>query len=99
MNVPEEVVRAAGLDRKPAYEELLASPEVGRWLVEEHQRAVEWLRATESRLAGLRGHRGARVLRIFARSIASYARRLPSLHPRHFGAPHNLPAARTVQST
>jgi hypothetical protein len=85
IDVPAEVLAAAGLSTSASLAELARDPFVGRWLVAEHAAVLGQLARTRARLAGRRV-RGVRLLLVFVRSIERHARRLPRRFPAAFRA-------------
>jgi hypothetical protein len=84
INVPAEVVRAARLDASSPvdFDALLRSGDMRAWMAAERERAVMLLDGAQRRLDALKAQPGAQVLRIFTRSIRSFAdRRLARLYP------------------
>ncbi len=75
--MPAEVVAAARAEGLATltHHDLTASPPVRDWLAAERTRAIARLGETDRRLASLGKRRGARVLKLFARSIRGYTRR------------------------
>lgn len=92
VNLPREVIEAARAEgcRSLAHDELLATAAVRAWLAAELARAGRLLDAADRRLEALRGRRGERALRLFARSIRGFAERR---FPRRF------PGVRAAQGT
>ena len=86
VNVPREVLLAAGIRTAPAIDadELLAAPPMRAWMMSERALALARLDATDARLRALRGRSGARALGVFARSVRNFAsvrfaKRFPTL--------------------
>ena len=92
-NVPREVFEEAGLGPRADYSTLVASEPFGRWLRAEQERVEDALARTRERLDRHAGAAGARLLRLFARSIERHARRTRRRFPAHFRTPSEpLPA-------
>ncbi len=85
IDVPAEVLAAAGLASCASLAELARDPFVGRWLVAEHAAVLGQLARTRARLAG-HSVRGVHLLLVFVRSIERHARRLPRRFPAAFRA-------------
>jgi hypothetical protein len=84
VNIPREVVLEAFRDGVPALDHgaLISSEPVRRWMRDELARAETLLAAADRRLSALRGRRGVRILRRFARSMRGFAHgRLPRRYP------------------
>jgi len=75
VNVPADVVGAAGLDesRPVDVDALLRSNAMRAWMASERDRALALLDAMQSRLDALKARPGVEILRIFTRSIRSFA--------------------------
>lgn len=90
INVPADVAKIARLDesRTPNVDTLLSCDAMRAWMASELDRALSLLSATQSRLDALKARPGVEILRIFSRSIRSFAvRRFVRLYPQ-LGEPH-----------
>jgi phytoene/squalene synthetase len=84
VNIPADVIGAARLDESHPVDldTLLRSDAMRAWMASEYDRALALLDATQSRLDALRARPGVAILRIFTRSIRSFAvRRFGRLYP------------------